>query len=94
MTTHTTGQVAYEAYMQSLLGMSAEEAASSYPSTIPRLMEAWEAVAQAVLAQKNEVKDSPPCCCKCGQQLTAHPQEGEPWRCGLSDGPLLPAQDY
>jgi hypothetical protein len=59
-----------------------------------------EALAQAVLAQGPQQAPRIPTldqvqrrlCRWCGQPIAAHPQAGEPWRCRLSDGPLLPKE--
>jgi hypothetical protein len=49
---------------------------------------AWEAE-----QRQDREEDETPRCRWCGQPVAAHPQEGAPWRCRVSDGPRLPRED-
>jgi hypothetical protein len=62
----TPGERVYAAYVRVRYGLPAAEAAASYAGSIPQERDAWEAAAQAVLAQceqprrKETPSDTPP----------------------------------
>jgi hypothetical protein len=97
----TPGQIAYTVWWLTRYGMQQADAASAYQLLPPQDRRAWDAAAQAVLAQGPQQAPRIPTldqvqrrlCRWCGQPIAAHPQEGEAWRCRLSDGPLLPKED-
>lgn len=88
----TPGEICYAAYVREHFGIYDLLATWQYARLSAVEQRAWEAAAQAVLARPPEAGPRLPRCRWCGQPVAAHPQDGPPWRCRLSDGPLLPKE--